>query len=354
MGYIRKEDSDRLRQVLEARYVDDFRAAEDIAEAFLRISYNRNLCVGHWRLVRYVAAGVYLLATRMPVPIVAYHSAGVPVKHRSRLGDVCHLIVLLSHRPATVLDYLRQEPRVWSCCQDALSEGDADGVLSALCDNMDRMIVEDCLKVFTSDAFSFRVSRWTVSPLAKAVRYEAYDLTGLVPKVVLVRCTCDLRASLSGGGDDTAMSLEVLGARLRGLRNRTGLSQKEMASRIGISKIAYLRMESGRQISVDVLFRCLLYHSRTVNLDVFFDKRLWELAQIDRELLYKKVHINSVVHRKVQLLQGAMADELRNARAEISAYRDSLSADDIIDRLDRLESVLRAGTDSVLSLTDDL
>lgn len=353
MGYIRKEDSDRLRQVLECRYVDDFRAAEDIAGAFLRISYNRNLCVGHWRLVRYVAAAVYLLATRMPVPMVAYRSDGVPVKHRSRLGDVCHLIVLLSHRPSTVLDYLRQEPRVWDSCSDALSGGD-DGVLSSLCDNMNRMIVEDCLKAFTADAFSFRVSRWTVSPLAKAVRYEAFDLCGLVPKVVLVRCTCDLRASLSGGGSDTAMSLEVLGARLRGLRNRTGLSQKEMASRIGISKIAYLRMESGRQISADVLFRCLLYHSRTVNLDVFFDKRLWELAQIDRELLYKKVHINSVVHRKVQLLQGAVADEFRNVRAEISAYRDSLSTDDIIGRLDRIESVLRAGTDSILSLTDDI
>lgn len=351
MGYIRKADMAHLAEVLQYRTVEDRRTAEEVADAFMRLSYNRNLLLEPYRLKLYVAACVYMLAHKFAVPIAHYMAQGsVPVRYRGRMGDMVHLIVLLSYPPATVVSFLKADAKVPELFADVIDDFQ-EGPLQPLAANMNRIILEEGLLSFRADIYSLRVPQWAVTPYSKAVNYSSYDLSGLSSKALLLRSTCDIRASLEERRRDNALTLPVLGARFRNLRGVAGLTQKQFADKLGISKSACLRLEAGGQISVDVLFRCLLYYSRIINLDVLFDRRIWELAQIDRDLLYKKVHIMSVIHRKHQLLRDELLALVK--RAEHAVHGQQPTATDVPDALAELRKQLETGFNSILSLTEE-
>ena len=356
MGFVRKVDITHLAEVLQYRTVDDRRTAEDIADAFMHLSFNRNLLLAQYSQKLYVAACVYMLAHKFAVPIAHYiGQSGVPVRYRSRMGDMVHLMVLLSYPPETVLAFIESDTKVCGLFPDLKDTVRAEE-LNALSVNMNRIILEEGLLCFRPDTFSFRVANWAVTPYSKAVNFPSFDLAGLSSKALLLRCSCDIRASFEEKREEKNLTLPVLGARLRNLRNSAGLTQKQFADKLGISKSACLRLEGGGQISVDVLFRCLLYYSRIINLDVLFDRRIWELAQVDRDLLHKKVHITSVVHRKHQLLYEELLSRIRRMEAAVCQVDDTAENSpkaQLLDEIGRLRHEFETGFHSILSLTEE-
>lgn len=356
MSYIRKQDINKLAETFSYYTIDSFKVTEDMARALMQLSYNRNLLKNQHLLVQYISASIWLLAHKSPVPILGYDTNSVPIKYRSRLGDLLHLIVLLSYKPSLILSYLNRNEKITEHYGDTFQKAEPD-IYNPLAANMNRLIIEDSLTHFCNDAFAFRVSKWAVTPIAKPVPYYSYDLKNLNSKGLLIRCNCDLRAYLLEEKPVEEMTIETLGTRFRILRNNINMTQKDLAEEIGISKLAYLRMESGHKISADVLFKCLLYYSRIINLDVLFDKRIWELAQLDKDLLFKKVHMSSVVHRKYQLLRDSMTQsfkEISSGMTEEIQNEFQTNMQRIIDeKMNMLRFHFESGINSILALTDE-
>lgn len=340
MALNRKPDTSQLVDVLTYHTVDNIQTACDIAQAFMKLPYNRNLLNYREIMTNYVAAVVYTLAHNLPVPVSPYSdAANIPVAYRSKVGDIPHLIVLLSHQPQIVAEVIARCPKAneWyqRCCTTDFDK------LKPLAANMNRLLHEGVLVYFSTMAFSFRVQKWAVAPVAQPIAHTTLGMTGLSAKAILVRCSCDIRLMVENEQWARSLDLPGLGARFRAMRVSINMTQKQMAAEIGITKVAYTRMESGTKISAEVLFRCLLYYSRLINLDVLFDKRLWELAQQDHDLLYKKVHISSVVHRKHQLLKESLV-------SDISVIRQVMD-----ERIDLLLYRFENGINSILSLTEE-
>lgn len=353
MKLISKKDINKLAESFIYKTVDNFRDAEDIAKAVMQLSYNKNLLKQQYRLIQYISAAVWLLAHKAPVPIEPYESSNVAVKYRSCLGDLVHLIVFLSYNPKVVISFLQRNEKIVST-YPSLFDDDDYSVFTGLAANMNRMIIEDSLQFFRSDDFSLRVSKWAVTPIAKPVPYSSYDMKNLSSKGMLIRCTCDIRAYfVEENANQEEITLETLGARFRSLRHNINMTQKAFAEQIGISKLAYLRMESGHKISAEVLMKCLVYYSRIINLDVLFDKRIWELSQLDQELLFKKVHMSSVVHRKHQLLKESMTGCIDDIRKELA---DEIKEDIqkiIEEKMNVLHFQFDTGINSILALTGE-
>lgn len=353
MGYIAKKDINKLAEVFIYRTIDNFRDAEDVAKAVLQLSYNKNLLKQQYRLIQYIAASIWLLAHKAPVPIEPYEAKTLPVKYRSCLGDMVHLIVFLSYQPKMVLSFLKNNEKIADNYPQLFEDSDTN-VFMALAANMNRLIVEDSLLSFRSDDFSLRVSKWAVTPIAKPVPYSSLDMKNLSSKGMLIRCTCDIRACfVENSSTHEEVTLETLGARFRSLRNNINMTQKAFAEQIGINKLAYLRMESGHKISAEILMKCLVYYSRIINLDVLFDKRIWELSRLDQELLFKKVHMSSVVHRKHQLLKESMTDCIEEIRTQLSETIKQEVQKIVDEKLNMLHFQFETGINSILALTED-
>jgi len=353
MGFIAKKDINKISEVFIYRTIDNFKDAEDIAKAVLQLSYNKNLLKQQYRLIQYIAASIWLLAHKAPVPIEHYESNSLPVKYRSCLGDLVHLIVFLSYKPKVVLSFLQRNEKIVSQYSELFKDEDI-AVFTALAANMNRLIIEDSLLYFRGDEFTLRVSKWAVTPIAKPVHYSSYDMKNLSSKGMLIRCTCNIRTYFVEENPNLEeITLETLGARFRSLRHNINMTQKAFAEQIGITKLAYLRMESGHKISAEVLMKCLVYYSRIINLDVLFDKRIWELSQLDQELLFKKVHMSSVVHRKHQLLKESMTECIDDIRSEMAETIKEDIQKIIEEKMNMLHFRFETGINSILALTGE-
>lgn len=357
MGFITKKDISRLAEAFVYHTVDNFQVAENLAKHIMQLSYNKNLLKHQYRITQYIGAAIWMLAHKAPVPVADYESASVPVRYRSCIGDLAHLFVLLSYKPKMVLSFMERNERIKNNYGDLFNEDGIEDFLP-LAANMNRMIIEENLLHFRTDEFSFRVSRWAMTPIAKPVNYSSYDYHNMSAKSMLIRCNCDLRSYLveeKSVNDD--LSLETLGERFRALRYHLNMTQKQFAEQINIPTLAYQRMEYGRKMSAESLMKILNYYSRLINIDVLFDKRIWQLAQLDQDLLFKKVHIGSVVHRKHQLLKESMGTTLEEVRDQLTnALMDGIREDvrKVVDeKLNLLEFQFETGMNSVLALTEE-
>ena len=357
MGYISKKDTTRLAEAFTFHTVDNFQVAENLAKHIMQLSYNKNLLKHQHRITQYIGAAIWLLAHKAPVPVAEYENTTVPVRYRSSVGDLAHLIVLLSYKPKVVLSFMERNERIRTSCPDIFDEDCIDDFVP-LAANMNRMIVEENLLLFRTDEFSLRVSRWAVTPIAKPVSFSTFDMRSMSAKSMLIRINCDIRSYLVDDkvlGDE--LSLETLGERFRALRYHMNLTQKAFAEQIGISTLAYQRMEYGHKMSAESLMKCLNYYARIINIDVLFDKRIWQLAQLDQDLLFKKVHIGSVIHRKHQLLKESMGtthEEVRDGltQALLEGIREDVRKV-VEEKLNLLEFQFETGMNSVLALTEE-
>ena len=100
-------------------------------------------------------------------------------------------------------------------------------------------------------------------------------------------------------------------------------------------------MESGGPVSAGILLTFLLYYSNYFNIDIIFDKRMWEMAQYKHEVMYKKVHITSVLNRKLKIMKQLVTERMENLQSKVNA------------ELGEVYKQVRMGMDSAISLTDE-
>lgn len=316
MGQFRITHKESLLGILMYSTVSDIDKAEKVATAFLKLSCNRSLLYKHNLIHKYITAAIYRLAMYMPVPIESSKSTGKHIKCRSRVGDVIHLIILLSNHPDNVWKWLKKDKIVEEYLEEVIGDIQTD-MFKVVSANMNRIILEGVLEVFAEDDYVFWVEEWAVSSVAKPVKNSSLTLKGLSSRSLIVRCACDISILMEDENVEKPVNLVKLGARLRILRNTMNISQGQMAQQMGLSSMAYMRVENGTKISAQTLFQCLIYYSKIINLDVLFDNKIWDLAQQDQELLYKKVHINSVVHRKHQLMKDSLIQVIEKMKQDI-------------------------------------
>ena len=66
------------------------------------------------------------------------------------------------------------------------------------------------------------------------------------------------------------MEPKVLGERLRQIRKRLGITQKELAIATRLSQSAVSRLENGEEVYASVLQTMLLYYHEKISLDFLF------------------------------------------------------------------------------------
>lgn len=112
------------------------------------------------------------------------------------------------------------------------------------------------------------------------------------------------------------MNLAQLGEKLKYIRSVMGLTQDNLAEKIGVKQVNIARLENGGSTSASTLMAVLTYYSQYVSIDVLFDEKAWQIACMDRELLMKKVHINSIVEAKLTLMKDALLKQVEQNRRE--------------------------------------
>jgi transcriptional regulator with XRE-family HTH domain len=138
-----------------------------------------------------------------------------------------------------------------------------------------------------------------------------------------------------------SIDLITIGARLKEIRLCLGFKQSEVAQKIGVKQNTVARLEKGGAISASVFANFLAFYSTYTSLDVVFDDKAWLIAQEEKSMLLKKVHLDSVVKEKMILMKKNMAKEIGESKSRI------------IENLRELESYLNRGLNSTISMMED-
>lgn len=137
------------------------------------------------------------------------------------------------------------------------------------------------------------------------------------------------------------MNLAQLGEKLKYIRSVMGLTQEALALEVGVTQVNIARLEKGGSTSTTTLMAVLSYYSQHVSIDVLFDDKAWQVAMMDRELLMKKTHINSIVEAKLTLMKSSLMKKLEENRKEAEQHNKLLA--EYIER----------GMDSAISLFEE-
>lgn len=137
------------------------------------------------------------------------------------------------------------------------------------------------------------------------------------------------------------MNLEQLGEKLKYIRSVLGLTQESLAEKIGVRQVNIARLENGGSTSASTLMAVLTYLSQHVSIDVLFDEKAWKLASMDRELLIKKTHINSIVEAKLTLMKSALLKKMEENK-KMAEENDK-----------QLKEYIERGMDSAISMFEE-
>lgn len=338
-----------LRNFLCHNTIDSLEKASEGARLFLSCGHNRNLLLHRNMMYKYVAYIMLLLARHRPLLVkhIPAHTNTPylqPLVTRSKMGDIPHLITALSYPTRTMLDWIKScltkepdtEDSLIQICN--INETEMRPLVKAMLHWLDK----PALKAFSSLDFSFRLPRMatdrTITPVASSV----LDMSGQDWRSIALRCSSEISRMLCEEKEMPPISLSVLGARMKYLREAEGMTQTQLSKAVGVTTVACSRMESGGSISADVLFRFILWWSRSVNIDVLFNNHLWELSRFDPGQLYKQVHLSSVVKRKLDLLRNT-------TEQDIQAISNTLE-----NNLQELYESINTAISSVIAYTDQL
>lgn len=135
--------------------------------------------------------------------------------------------------------------------------------------------------------------------------------------------------------------LKTLGARFKEIRLMFGLTQAELAAKMGVTQLTVTRMENGTSISAGALLQFLHFYRQHVSIDVILDDKAWNLTCQDKEMLMRKPHMNSIVHEKLDVMKTNMEKNIAEVKADINRS------------LNRLDIYLKRGMDSSKALLEE-
>lgn len=353
-----KKQEDILASAIAFRTVGNIRAAEEIASVLIQQGRFRNILRNRNSVRNYIAASIYLLATHLPVevqydektrPEVDGNSEYPPVKHRSRVGDLGHLMVFLTYLPSQIFTLFAEKPELqeYMTQEFALYRAGRNEELNKLFEQL----LDVALKIindkkwvkYIQDEYVFRPPATLVSQIMDPVPASMFSCRMMAVNRIYNRFVTDINRLILEGQAPVHFTLEELGKRLKFLRLNSDLTQAQLAERIGVSDVAVSRIESGdkKYYSAETLFLYIRYFAAIVNIDILFDDRMWKLAMQDRELLLKRVCTNSIVNRKLELLKQSMQKKIE------------LTKQNLLAELDGVNHHVELGMNSILAFTEE-
>lgn len=344
-------DLQKLEVMLSENFINTLATAEAVAGCFMQCGKNRNIINYRKVITEYVGATIYALAHHLPMRVrVGRNRKGKTkdIRFRSKVGDLAHLVVLLSLPPKQVLSFIFRFEEIQRYLGQLYIDYTEDNTeefekfFNQLSVNMSHSIQNiSVFCKFGEPRYAFWVSESGTPTFGEIVNMDLFDISTLSPEEVVKRTRYNISLAIERHHIDGEINLKVMGERFRTLRGMMGISQKQLAEQLGITNVACNRMESGGPVSAGILLTFLLYYSNYFNIDIIFDKRMWEMAQYKHEVMYKKVHITSVLNRKLKIMKQLVTERMENLQSKVNA------------ELGEVYKQVRMGMDSAISLTDE-
>lgn len=339
-----------LAEGIAYKTITTLKTAEEVANALMQHGKLRNIIRNKNIIRNYIAAAIYVLATNSPVEVMddqqKRNDDYPPVKCRSKVGDLCHLFILLSYRPSQVFRLFKEE-----CIQEYLDSTfemfingkteELNQLFIQLTDIMDGFLKDVTFTNYSKREYMLRTSVVSASQIIEPININAFEWSKLSLDKVISKCQNNINQLFIEKDENNELDIALLGERFKYLRLNMNLTQKMLGEKIGVSTIAVARIETGGPCSATTLFQYLKYFSGFINVDFLFDSKMWNLAMQDTELLVKKIHMNSVVNRKLELLKDNILKKIQVATDEINA------------NLNEINKQVEIGMDSALSITGD-
>lgn len=353
-----KKQEDLLANAIAFRTIGNVKAAEEIANTILQMGRFRNILRNRNSVRNYMAASIYLLATHLPVevqydektnPEVDGNSEYPPVKYRSRVGDMAHLLVFLTYLPSQVFTLFSEKeelvqylPQEFGLYRNGRNE-ELNKQYEQLLDVAHKIIGDKKWVKYIQDQYVFRPPATLVSQIMDPIPASMLSCKMMAVNRIYNRFVTDINRLILEGHAPATFTLEELGKRLKYLRLNSDLTQSQLGDRIGVSDVAVSRIESGdkKYYSAETLFLYIRYFAAIINIDILFDDRMWKLAMQDRELLLKRVCTSSIVNRKLELLKQSMQKKIE------------LTKQNLLAELEGVNQHVELGMNSILAFTEE-
>ena len=141
--------------------------------------------------------------------------------------------------------------------------------------------------------------------------------------------------------DKENKDLKTLGTRFKDIRLMFGMTQAELAAKMGVTQLTVTRMENGTSISAGALLQFLHFYRQYVSIDILLDDKAWNMTSQDKEMLMRKPHMNSIVHEKLDVMKENMERNIDEAKAEMNRT------------LNKLDTYLKRGMESSNAILEE-
>lgn len=108
------------------------------------------------------------------------------------------------------------------------------------------------------------------------------------------------------------MDSKTLGRRMRAVREKIGLNQKDIAEALGVGQPYIVRLESGG-VKTDFLLKALTYYKQYISLDRLFNEKVSILDCLAEEM---KSPRKELIDRRAESIRESVNEILANLKEE--------------------------------------
>ena len=116
------------------------------------------------------------------------------------------------------------------------------------------------------------------------------------------------------------MNSELMGQRLKCIREIFRLSQNDVAEKLGVSKISIARLEKG-SVRSDFLIKALMFYGQYISLDRLFNEKMPILECLQEEIASPK---SELMKNRVSLIRETVNVLFENFRTEQNTKMDDI------------------------------
>ena len=185
-----KKIEDALAGVIAYKTVGNLKAAEEIANVLMTQGKFRNILSNKNAVRNYVAAGIYLLATHLPVEV--QQDGPLPdnprypvVRYRSRVGDMAHLLVMLTYFPSQIFGLFSENPEIqaylnqeYNLYRNGRNE-ELNHIYEQLTETAGKIFTDKKWVQYTQEEYVFRPPVAQVSQIMEPIPASVFNYKGL-------------------------------------------------------------------------------------------------------------------------------------------------------------------------------
>ena len=114
------------------------------------------------------------------------------------------------------------------------------------------------------------------------------------------------------------ITLQILGTRLKQIREHIGYSQAQLAEQLNCKQNAISNLELGKGGSLKLLFQVLNFYSNYVFIDLIFSEKFYLISNTEEDEA-QKANYNSVIIEIIRQSEKNYEDAMSNAKKELEA-----------------------------------